>query len=491
MPRLGSFGVRIAPPLVLLLLAPSLPAAATALPQASASRPSVLNRFAGFTARIDYAGHRIDRANAPEIEGSATVVSGRFSISERGPNYELNATPDGVTVRSGRLDLHASDPLDADVLVNAWTMAVAALSRGEVVRRSATAWQAAPGIVVYLDEGGSGIAGMSGHDAGRLAFTFSAWSDLGGALFPTRIVRLRNGVTDAIFQIDRLDVVRAGTETGLASTETSTRPFAAFPTRTRESLASSAAPARAFFPWLPVLTAFGSFLLAIGVVAWLRRDAFSTFVCGRLAADPRGWRHASSAAFVDADGALHFEGNTYRVGPKFYARSVEVQLSPLFIRVSAPGISWAVVLPRRLPRPVPRRRMRKAIAAGLSVVETLVGTAFFATVMVGAVFPALTAVARADFVAAQKRAAIIAAVNALTDEEMACAYGVSAPTGTSTQTLDGLTVAITVTASAVAGARDIRVAASDSSGHVLATLATTVGPPVPAPSAPPGSPGGG
>ena len=151
--------------------------------------------------------------------------------------------------------------------------------------------------------------------------------------------------------------------------------------------------------------------------------------------------------------------------------------------------------PRLLPRRVRRKRLRRAIAAhavasssnahsaGLSVVETLVGTALFAVVMVGAVYPTLTAVARADHIAAQKRAAILAALNALTDEEVACAYGTSAPVGTSTQTIDGMTVTVDVAASIVANARDIRVTASDSSGFVLATLATTVGPPVP----PPGS----
>jgi Tfp pilus assembly protein PilV len=228
-------------------------------------------------------------------------------------------------------------------------------------------------------------------------------------------------------------------------------------------------------------------LLAIAIVAWLRRDAFVTRMCEQRAEDPRAWRSMSSAAYVNADGVLVLEGNDYRVGPEFFARSVEVQHSALFVRVSAPGLTRVLVLPRRLPRPAPaRRRIRRRTAArGLSLIETLAAVAFFAVVIVAAVYPTLIAVAQADLVAAHKRAALVAAANALTDEEQACAYGFAAPTGTTTTTVSGMTVVVTVTDSSVAGARDITVSSSDASGRVLATLATTVGPPVP----PPGSVG--
>ena len=492
MSPLRSRAMQFAPLIVLLFIAASLPAAAGSSSAVLPSRPGILDRFAGFAARIDYAGHRTDRANAPEIQGTAIIADGTFSLAERGPNYELRASGDGVTVRAGALSLHASDPLDADVLVNVWPIAVAALSRGQLTRRGATAWQTQPGIIVYTNENGTGIDGISGRDGARLAYTFAGWGDVGDALFPTRIVRLRNGVTDAIFQIDRLDVVRSGAPSA-AQSQTSTRTVSGPAVGASAPSTITAPPAAMPFPWLSVLTSFGSLFLAIAIVAWLRRDAFSMSLCRYVTADGRAWRSSGTAAFVDSDGILHFEGNVYRVGADFFARSVEVQLSPLFLRVSAPGISKAVVLPRLLPRQASRRRRTAIVGAGartssaqsggLSVVETLVAMALFAVVMVGAVYPALTAVARADHIAAQKRAAILAALNALTDEEMACAYGTSAPVGTSTQTVNGFTVTVNLAPSTLAGARDIRVIASDSSGLVLATLATTVGPPVP----PPGS----
>ena len=491
MPQLGSCGVRVAPLLVPLLIAPPLWASAAALPAVPPPHPSILQRFAGFAGRIEYAGHRIDRVNAPEIEGTAVVADGGFTVRERGPTYELNATPDGVTVRAGALNLRASDPLDADILVNAWAIAIAALARGEFVHRNATGWQTPFGIVVYTDESGTSILGMSGLDGVRRAFTFSAWRDAGDATFPARIVRLRNGVTDAVFQIDRFDVVRANWDPSasrLVQSTQQTRDSASAPARAGAPDARASPRAEVPFPWLAVSTAFGCFLLAIAIVAWLRRDAFVTVLSKRLSADPRAWRRTAAAAYVDADGVLHFEGNAYRVGAEFFARSVEVGLSPLFLRVSAPGMTTAVVLPRLLPRPVLRKRARRALAAGFSIVETLVGMALFAMVIVGAVYPALTAVARADHLAAQKRAAILAALNALTDEEMACAYGTSAPLGTQTQTVNGLTITVAVTASSIADARDIHVTASDPSGFVLATVATTVGPPVPPPSSSVGGP---
>ena len=492
MPQLGSCGVRIAPLLVPLLIAPPSWAAAAALAAAPPPHPSILQRFAGFAGRIEYAGHRIDRVNAPEIEGTAVVADGGFAVNERGPTYELNATPDGVTVRAGALNLHASDPLDADVLVNAWTIAIAALARGEFLYRNATAWQTSFGIVVYTDGSGTSIVGMSGPDGVRRAFTFSAWRDAGDAMYPARIVRLRNGVTDAMFQIDRFDIVRANWDSSAArparSTQQMREPSDSAAARAGAPDALDWPPARIPFPWLAVTTAFGCFLLAIAIVAWLRRDAFVMILCNRLSADPRAWRGTASAAYVDADGVLHFEGNAYRVGAEFFARSVEVRISPLFLRISAPGMTRVVVSPRLLPRPVRRKRERRALAAGFSIVETLVGMALFAIVIVGAVYPALTAVARADHLAAQKRAATLAALNALTDEEMACAYGTTAPLGTQTQTVNGLTITVAVTASSIADARDIRVTASDPSGFTLATLATTVGPPVPPPSSSLGGP---
>jgi Tfp pilus assembly protein PilV len=320
-----------------------------------------------------------------------------------------------------------------------------------------------------------------------LAFTFGAWGDVAGLAIPTRILRLRHGIADASFQIDRLDIIRDRSQNPPSLAAPAQAEAAAFPATTAVSTIGLTAPSTPPFPWRLMSTLFGFMLLAIAVVAWLRRDAFVTRMCEQRAEDPRAWRSISSAAYVNADGVLVLEGNDYRVGPEFFARSVEVQHSALFVRVSAPGLTRVLVLPRRLPRPAPaRRRIRRRTAArGLSLIETLAAVAFFAVVIVAAVYPTLIAVAQADLVAAHKRAALVAAANALTDEEQACAYGFAAPTGTTTTTVSGMTVVVTVTDSSVAGARDITVSSSDASGRVLATLATTVGPPVP----PPGSVG--
>jgi hypothetical protein len=241
------------------------------------------------------------------------------------------------------------------------------------------------------------------------------------------------------------------------------------------------------FPWLIILTLFGSLALGIAIVAWFVRDSFAAQVSARAAHDPRGWRSSASAAFVGPDGILLYEGNRYHVGPEFFSRSVEVKHSALFLQITAPGISRTVVLARRLPRLTPRTRSRAA-AAGLSLIETLISMAFFTTVIVGGAYPALMAVSHADLVAAQKRAAMAAVENALTDEEIACAYGTTTPIGTTSTVVDGMTVTVTLTDSTTPSARDILATATDATGRVLATVATTVGPPVPPPGSTPAPP---
>ena len=456
--------------------------------------PPILERMSGFACRIDYTGHRSDVPSAPEVSGTARIGPDGFSLDEHAPNYTLHADAGGVVVRAGATTAQTTDPFDADVLINPWAIALAALSHGGLHQRNAGSWQTPNGVLVYFDLNG-GVAGLSNARDSGLALTFSGWSDVGGVPVPTRIVRLRQGTQVATFQIDRLtlvrDAARGGQRAAPAFTTHDVQPAAR--ASARDSLGDDSV-ATPVFPLRIVLTLFGMALLAVAIVAWLRRDAFTLRLCAGIADDPRGWRSLAIASYVTPEGVLLLEGNRYRVGPEFFARAVEVQHSALFVRVSAPGLSKAVVLPRRLPRVVARRTpSRRAASAGLSLIETLVSIAFFTVVIVVAVYPALTAVARADYVAAQKRAALAAVANALTDEEMACAYGTAAPTGTTTTSVNGMTVTIVVSDSAVAGARDIAVSASDSSGRVLAQLATTVGPPVPAPGSgapPPAGPGG-
>jgi len=443
--------------------------------------PGTLARFAHFAGRIQYSGHRTDVPTAPEVSGTVTIGDDGFILEERTSRYVLHADAAGAVVRSGAIAARAAQALDADALVNPWAIAMASLARGELSSRGHGAWQTNDGIIIYMDADGASVAGMTAGQGGRLAFTFAAWGDVGGLAVPTRILRLRHGISDAAFQIDRLDIVRAGQPTAgqIAIEQTQPANQAAPATVATQTILPDGPP----FPLRLMLTMFGFMLLAVALVAWFRRDAFAVRLCRQRAEDARAWRGVASAAYVNADGVLQLEGNEYRVGPEFFSRSVEVQHSALFVRISAPGVTRAIVLPRRLPRPVPpRRHVRRHLTVhGLSLIETLVSVAFFAVVVVGAVYPSLVAVARADFVAAQKRAALVAAANALTDEEAACAYGQAAPTGVNTTTSNGMTVVVTVSNASVPGARDIVVSARDSAGEVLATLATTVGPPVPPP----------
>jgi hypothetical protein len=445
--------------------------------------PPVLARFAGFDGHLEYAGHRTDAPGAPEVRGIATVSDGSFVLEERAANYILRADDSGAVVRSGAITARTSDPLDADVLINPWVVAMGALARGEFASLGHGAWRAPNGLIIYTDATGTSIIGMTSGSQRPLAFTFTGWADVAGLALPTRILRLRRGIADASLQIDRLDVVADAARTASRITQVG---------GTRSADASMPAPGAApglaavspSFPWRLMLTLFGSMLLAVAIIAWLHRDAFATRLCVKRAEDPRAWRGVASAAYVSADGILSFEGNKYRVGPAFYQRSVEVQHSALFVRVRAPGVTHMVVLPRRLPKLVPERRRikRRAAAPGLSLIETLVAVAFFAVVIVAAVYPTLITVAQADFVAAQKRAALLAAANALADEEAACAYGRAAAIGDTTTSVNGMTVVVAVAESSVPGARDITVSSRDASGRVLVTLATTVGPPVPPPA---------
>ena len=484
-------GLRVAPLIILALCAPAFGASA-----ASATRvapvPPVLAQFRGFRGRIDYAGHRSDVSGAPEVQGSAQIGADGFSVDEHSPRYSVHADRDGVEIHTGSLQARASDPLAADVLVNPWLVALAQVSTGDLRERTALSWEVPRDVVVYVDRVGGSITGITSARDARLSYVFGGWSEVSGLPLPTRIVRLRSGVQDATFQIDRIDVALDAAPPGAGSAVAeSVRPV----TSVSAADASVRAPDTAAppFPWTRMLGAFGLMALAVAIVAWLRRDAFSMRLCDQAARDPRGWKTLACAAYVGSDGVLTLEGNRYRVGAEFYSRAVEVQHSALFVRVSAPGVSKAVVLPRRLPRVAVRPERTRRATAGLSLIETLVSMAFFTTVIVAAVYPALTAVARADYVAAHKRAALLAVANALTDEEMACTYGTVLPTGTTSNANGDLTVTVVVKASTLPDARDIAVSASDSSGRVLASLATTVGPPVPVPGSssapPPAGPG--
>ena len=169
--------------------------------------PPILERMSGFACRIDYMGHRSDVPSAPEVSGTARIGPDGFSLDEHAPNYTLHADAGGVVVRAGATTAQTTDPFDADVLINPWAVALAALSHGGLRQRNAGSWQTPNGVLVYFDPNGA-VAGLSNARDNGLALTFSGWSDIAGVPVPTRIVRLRQGTQVATFQIDRLTLVR-------------------------------------------------------------------------------------------------------------------------------------------------------------------------------------------------------------------------------------------------------------------------------------------
>jgi hypothetical protein len=166
----------------------------------------------------------------------------------------------------------------------------------------------------------------------------------------------------------------------------------------------------------------------------------------------------------------------------------------LFLRVSAPGVPRASILPRKF-RPIDlgiaSRRTRKSAARAYTLVETIVATALFASIILFGIYPALAALSRADALAQARSLAVIIASNALSDEQAADYYDGGAPQGTTVTDVDGLVLTVTVTANGFRGARDLDITVTDGGGDTLASVASMLGPPVKAPPDSGGGPPGG
>jgi len=235
--------------------------------------------------------------------------------------------------------------------------------------------------------------------------------------------------------------------------------------------------------------AFSLLVLALGVVAWSRRDALIGALCERMAGDPRGWRTAGASIFIEPDGTMLLDGSKYRVGPHFYNRTTLVQRSILFVRVSAPAVPHVVILPRKFTRRElgVRSGASRRAAPGFTLIETMMATALFSGVVLLAVYPAIAAVARADAMASARAEAIVLASNALADQETANAYETSASFGATTTSVDGLTITVTVAPGTIRDESDLDIVVTDGAGDVLAHVVTWLGIGV---AAPPGSGGG-
>jgi Tfp pilus assembly protein PilV len=463
---------------------------------AAVAPPYILANLQSFHGRIEYSAHRMGGAASASIAGVAVIGENAWTVDERAPGYVLHASSEGATLITATSKASSTDPLNADPLANAFVVALAELTSARLTQHpGSSAWSTPAGVVFYTDSGQTAVAGVAdlGASSGP-SFVFADWQQVSGLAVPQRIVRLRHGVSDAAFAVDGYAITRtiAPGDDGLAA-----RVFGQGGADFNRTTLYAVHPlAEAGFPWRLVLTAFGCFMLGVCIVAWMRRDALVSRYGLWLAQDPRDWQGIGTSIFVSADGLMYFDECVYRVGPEFYARHVLVQHSPLFLRISARGVTKAVVLARKF-RPQPSRRSltpSRARSGGFSLLEVLVATTVLTIAIVAGVLPALFVVARSNALAAAHRAALVTASNALIDEESVAAYGTAISDGTTTSTVDGQTLMVDVHPSATAGAHDIVITVSDASGAVLARVATTVGPAVPMPGSqttPVGCGGGG
>lgn len=447
--------------------------------------PQAVAQMQSFRGRLTYQAHAADDPHR-SVSGTLDVGGEGWLLEEQTGSSLLHASNDQSWLKDGSGTLYFDDPLSVRALANPWALLLGK-SAGEIVTadRSGVSWSVGSGARIYMDTMLDQIAGIvdTAPDTDT-SFSLARWTNVAGVELPQSIVRIRGGVADDSFIIDDYQVRWAdqrdvGSQAGWRSIPVEGVQSAVAPGKTGDAQQA----------WRSFGTLFGLLFAGLCVAAWVRRDALADRLSRRLAADPRAWRDEGMSLFVSPEGALWFEGRVYRVGVAFFSRRALVQSSPLFIRVSAAGVSRAVVLPRKLPLPAifsPRARRH---VMGFTLIEALVATALFATVIVAAVFPTLVVLAHADRIAAQHEIALQVASNALVDEESALEYGVSIQDTSGSFSVNGMQLMVAVSPASVAGLHQITAQVNDASGVMLARVATMVGPPVPAPqgsAAPPG-----
>ena len=308
-----------------------------------------------------------------------------------------------------------------------------------------------------------------------MSFAFDEWVDVAGLRMPRRVMRLRDGAPEASYSIEEFSVLRSPTLVAAAPAPRATTWPESSGSAGLVSPQSPIALQRVDFPWRFVSSAFGLLLLAIVAVAWTRRDAFVETLRRQIEIDPRGWQARGVSVFVASDGRMWFEGAEY-----------VVQSSPLFLRIGAREVPRAIVVARKFRIPALRfAHVVRSRSTGISLIENIVALGLFAAVVVGAVYPTLVVMADGDRIARTQNDAVRLAANAMSDEEVASAYG-AVSVGTVRTQAGALTVIVTVgpSQSGVAGAHDIDVAVEDTAGRVLTHAISTVGPAVPAPPPP-------
>ncbi|HET9343677.1 MAG TPA: prepilin-type N-terminal cleavage/methylation domain-containing protein [Candidatus Eremiobacteraceae bacterium] len=447
--------------------------------------PAVLASMHDFRGRIDYVAKRDD--NSAVVDGTLIVDDQGWILDERTRSFELHANPKSASVRSSAGDSVTVDDLfGSDALSNAWAPLLGESAASTLVKADNPGLWDSGDLRVFLDPTGSQVIGFR-ETRDNVAYTLDEWWAVGPLVVPHRILRLRGGepsvsytVSDYVIQPTVVGQGRGATPAaGLSLTERSV----GFVTLDDVPIFDVTWAQRA------AAIAFALLVLALGIVAWSRRDALIGALCVRMARDPRGWRTAGVSVFVEPDGTMTVDGSRYRVGPHFFNRAALVQRSVLFVRVSSPAVPHVVILPRKFTRielGLAVRGSRKRVA-GFTLIETMVATALFAGVVLLAVYPAIAAVARADAMASKRAEAVVLASNALADEEAASAYDTNGSFGKTTTTVDGLTTIVTVSPGTIRDESDLDVVVTDGNGDVLAHVVSWLGVAV---GAPPSSSGG-
>jgi type II secretory pathway pseudopilin PulG len=449
---------------------------------------AILDNARSFRGRITYVAHRLDAVSAPRIAGTLIIGNALWSVEERSSSAVATASRSGGTLRGGGFNTSVDDPLAAGAIANAWALAMGTLSEDPPLR-SATedaVWQSR-NYRFYLNDTRDVIQGLADTaGSGDVSFAFDDWVDVDGMQLPQRVMRLRDGAPEALYEVQEYGVLRAPL---IASAPPAPRARMLPDGEGSNGLLPPQPPIitpHPNFPWQLFSSAFGLLLLGIFIVAWTRRDAFVEALRARVQVDPRGWRARGVSVFVTSDGRMWFDGAEYVVGPQFFGRRATVQSSALFLRIGAREVPRAVIIARKFRIPALRlAEVDRTRSAGFSLIENVIAIGLFSIVVVGAVYPTLAVMATGDSIARTHSDAVRIAANALNDQEIASAYG-AVIEGTARMQDGALTVVVTVepSESGVADAHDIDVAVQDATGRTLAHAISTVGPAVQAPPPP-------
>jgi hypothetical protein len=285
--------------------------------------PPVLASMHDFRGRIDYVAKRDD--NSIVVDGTLIVDDQGWILDERSRSFQLHASPKSASVRSSAGDSVAVDDLfGSDALSNAWAPLLGASAASTVVKTDSPSLWDSGDLRVFLDPAGSQVIGFR-ETRDDVAYTLDDWWAVGPIEVPHRILRLRSGEPSASYTVSDYVVQPAVEGQGRGAIPA---VGLALPARSARLLNFDDVPVfDVTWAQRAAAIAFSLLVLALGIVAWSRRDALIGVLCVRMARDPRAWRTTGVSVFVEPDGTMTIDGSRYRVGPHFYNRAALVQRS--------------------------------------------------------------------------------------------------------------------------------------------------------------------